>query len=181
LIEEWRDIAGFEGFYQVSNMGRIRSLDREFLDRFGKKRKYKGRLMTPTDAGKGYKNVQLSKAGKHCTPRVCRLVAAAFLENKNNYPQVNHKDENKQNDRADNLEWCTPEYNNAYGTRAQRSGEKRRKPVNQYDLNGNLIKRWGSIREASKILKIDNSHITRCCRKRLKKTGGFMWQYAENN
>lgn len=176
--EKWKDIEGFEGFYKVSNMGRVRSLDRVTISKNGVKRFFKGRLLTPCDAGKGYRNVILQANGKRRTPRLCRIVAAAWIPNPQGLPQVNHKDENKQNDKASNLEWCTAAYNTNYGTGIKRRAKKISRKVNQYDLNGNLIKAWDSISEASRALDIDNSHIIRCCKGNLKKTGGYKWEYV---
>lgn len=176
-IEEWRDIAGFEGFYQVSNLGRVRSLDRTYVDAVGVERHYKGKYLTPCDDGKGYRNVMLQANGKRKTPRLCRIVATAFIPNPNQLPQVNHKDENKANDAAENLEWCTASYNTNYGTANIRRSVKHSKPVLQYDLNMNFIRAWESTRDVERELGIDNSHISRCCRGKLNQTGGFIWRY----
>ena len=120
----------------------------------------------------------LSAKGKKATPRVCRVVALAWIPNPNQYPQVNHKDENKTNNFVDNLEWCTGEYNTNYGTGIERRANKISKPVLQFDLNGELIRKWQSIRSAETALGIDNSRITRCCRGKLRQTGGFIWRYC---
>lgn len=180
MIEEWKDVLGFEGFYQVSSEGNVRSVDRKYVTSNGKERFYKGKLLTPSDAGKGYKNVMLSAKGRRATPRVCRIVAEAFVPNPKNLPQVNHKDENKSNDRADNLEWCTAKYNTNYGTGLKRRSQKISKKVLQFDLDGNLIAEWESISAAGKTLGIDGSHITRCCKGKLFKSGGYRWKYADN-
>lgn len=177
-FEIWKDIPGYEGYYQASTLGRIRSLDRTIIDATGNQRRYKGNVLRLSDAGKGYLNVMLSKNGKRATPRVNRVIAMTFLDNPNGYTQVNHKDENKANNRADNLEWCTPQYNTNYGTGIHRRTQHIKRPVLQFDLKGNLVKGWASISEASGETGIDNSHITRCCKGKLKKTGGFVWKYA---
>ena len=156
----------------------MRSLDREYVDAQGHTRHYKGKILALCDAGKGYQNVMLSAKGKKATPRVCRVVALAWIPNPNQYPQVNHKDENKTNNFVDNLEWCTGEYNTNYGTGIERRANKISKPVLQFDLNGELIRKWQSIQSAETALGIDNSHITRCCRGKLRQTGGFIWRYC---
>lgn len=179
MVEIWKDIPGFEGFYQASTAGRIRSVDRSVTDAKGVVRFYRGRMMTLCDAGSGYLNVSLSKQGKLYTPRVNRVIAQTFLENPCNYDQVNHKDENKRNNCVANLEWCTAKYNTNYGTGILRRAQAISRPVLQFDPQGNFIKRWESITQAERELGIDNSHITRCCKKRLKTTGGFAWRYAE--
>ncbi len=181
MTEEWRDIDGYEGLYQVSSLGRIRSLDRTIIQSNGKKRFYKGKILALTDAGKGYRNVPLSKNGKHSTPRVCRIVAQAFCTNPYGYNQVNHKDEDKANDRADNLEWCTPKYNTNYGTGIQRRAKTISIPVDQYTLDGQFVKRWDGIKIAANALNIHAEHISHCCKGRLNQTGGYKWQYASKD
>lgn len=178
IDEQWKPVVGFEGFYEVSNLGRVRSLDRVTVYGNGVKRIFTGRILTPCDAGKGYRNVMLQANGKRSTPRVCRVVAKAWIPNPDDLPQVNHKDEDKMNDAVENLEWCSANYNTNYGTGIERRAAKIRKKVCQYDLNGCLLKVWDSIREASTALGIDNSHITRCCKGRLNQTGGFKWAYV---
>ena len=116
MQEIWKDVVGYEQFYQVSNKGRIRRKKDNFV--------YKPRTFT-----NGYKSVLLYKDGKWSrtggkSELVHRLVALAFIPNPNNYPQVNHKDENKSNNFVDNLEWCTRKYNNNYGTAKARMMEK---------------------------------------------------------
>ena len=114
-MEIWKDIDGYVGIYQVSNMGNVRSLQREeFKCRQGY-RVRKGRQLKPARDKKGYLMIPLNKDGKRKTRRIHRLVAETFIPNPNNFPQVNHKDENKQNNSVDNLEWCTPSYNINYG------------------------------------------------------------------
>lgn len=126
MTEEWRDIKGYEGLYQVSSFGRVRSLDR--LSITSKKRqKLKGRYMklSPGYASdERYLSVTLYKCGAHKKCGVHRLVAEAFIHNPDNLPQVNHKDENPSNNSVDNLEWCTAKYNMNYGTVLQRRSEK---------------------------------------------------------
>lgn len=117
--EIWKDIKGYKGYYQVSNLGRVKSLDRYSIDRRGGKHFLKGIILTPYLC-KGYLRICLHVNGKQKQLAVHRLVAEAFIPNPNNYPQINHKDENKTNNTVDNLEWCTAKYNNNYGTRLER-------------------------------------------------------------
>lgn len=115
MMEIWKDIDGYVGIYQVSNIGNVRSLQREeFKCRQGY-RVRKGRELKPTQDEKGYLMVGLNKDGKRIMRRVHRLVATAFIPNHDNLPQVNHKDENKHNNHVENLEWCTASYNINYG------------------------------------------------------------------
>ncbi len=119
-IEIWKDIENYEGYYQVSNMGRIRSVRRILCD--GKTRE--GTIIKAFPDAFGYIRVRLYMNGKSQRFMVHRLVATAFVDNPNGYPILNHKDENKSNNQATNLEWCTQKYNINYGTRTKRaSGE----------------------------------------------------------
>ena len=119
LTEEWRDIEGYEGLYQVSNLGRVKSLARVVMRSDGKPNTVNEKILKD-GITKGYCAVVLCKDRKKKMYKVHRLVAMAFLSNPHNLPEVNHKDENKKNNRVDNLEWCTSLYNNNYGTCIQR-------------------------------------------------------------
>ena len=118
--EEWRPVCGFEGLYEVSNLGRIKSLSRIIRANTCGKRIIPERILSNCINGSGYCTVVLCKNGKHTTFLVHRLVAEAFIPNPNNYPQVNHKDENPSNNCVENLEWCDQKYNSNYGTRNKR-------------------------------------------------------------
>ena len=115
--EIWRPIVGYEGLYEVSSYGRVRSLDRYVKCDYEKYRLHKGKVLSPGKDKDGYLSVVLSCNGKHKKIAVHRLVAQAFIPNPDNLPQVNHRDENPSNDNVDNLEWCTAKYNLSYGTR----------------------------------------------------------------
>lgn len=119
VIEEWRDVVGYEGFYQVSNLGRIRSLDREIKHKNGKVFKANGKLLTITYSGNNYGRVILYKNGKNSAKLIHRLVAGAFIPNVNNLKEVNHKDLDKTNNAVQNLEWVSPKQNtqHAFGNR----------------------------------------------------------------
>lgn len=180
MKEIWKDIEGYEGLYQVSNLGRIKSLGN------GGKGRYYGRIviMSQCTDKDGYKVLGLTKNGIRKNFRVHRLIADAFIPNPDNLPEVNHKDEDKTNNRIDNLEWCDTKYNVNYGTRSQRMGKAQlnrfdcSKPINQYDLNDNLIKTWPSYAQIKRELGYDRSFIGKCCRGRYKKAYGYKWQYA---
>lgn len=120
LIEEWREIEGYEGLYQVSNLGRVRSLDRVVMKSNSVLLPVKGRILKPRPDNGGYIRVCLSKNAIEIDYSVHRLVAMAFLSNPYNLPEVNHKDENKRNNCVENLEWCTSLYNNNYGSHNKR-------------------------------------------------------------
>lgn len=174
-MEEWRDIKGYENIYQISNFGRVKSLPKEA------KNQYKNeRILKPHASKNDYYRIILTKDKKQKSFYIHRLVAQAFLNNPNNLKCVNHKDENKQNNNVNNLEWCTEYYNQVYGTKNVRSGIKRRKKILQFDLNGNLVKEWGSIKEAQNSLKIYNISNAVRGHTRYKNAGGFNWMIKED-
>lgn len=123
VAEAWKDIKGYEGLYQISNIGRVKSLSR--IDSRGNKRNEK--ILKISKNNSGYYFVGLCKNGKVKQYLIHRLVAEAFVRNPYNYSEVNHKDEDKQNNIADNLEWCTHEYNCKYGTRNKRVLETKKR------------------------------------------------------
>lgn len=182
MQEEWRDVVGFDG-YQVSNLGKIRGLDR--LDCIGKV--VHGKEKRTKRNNRGYVMASLRKDGAEHTKLIHRLVAEAFIPNPNNYPQVNHKDEDKENNSVDNLEWCTNLYNRHYGTGYARSvakhdykkiTEANQKPVKQYSTSGGLIKTWSGVMAAYRATGIHESSIRQCCYGKSQTAGGFYWEYA---
>lgn len=124
MEEIWKDIVGYEGFYQVSNLGRVKSLDRyiEVTNKRGTsyRRPIKGKLLSLNSADDDYISVALNKDNTSVFYSVHRLVAQAFIPNPDNLPMINHKDESRTNNCVDNLEWCTAKYNSNYGTRCER-------------------------------------------------------------
>lgn len=162
-MEFWKDIEGYEGLYQVSNKGRIKSLKR-IIDTT-KYKKIVGESIKKQFLGtNGYMMTVLSKNGRKSPKMIHRLVANAFIPNPQNLPQVNHKDENKLNNNADNLEWCSRKYNCQYGTRNKRVGDKQSKTVYMYDLSNNLLDTFTSTVEASKKLGLTQSAISYNCK-----------------
>ena len=137
LIEEWRDVVGFEGLYQVSNLGRVKGLDRLVDTNINNvnRRIHKGKLLKPQFNNKGYKRVNLCKNGNINWAFVHRLVAEAFIPNPNNYPVVNHKDENPKNNCVENLEWCTQKYNMNWNGVMKKVGLKLRKTEEEKKYN----------------------------------------------
>ena len=171
-MEEWRDIKGYEGYYQISNLGRAKSLPRDV----GSNRCKKEIIMKTSLDKDGYENLVLRKDGKQKHFRVNRLVAEAFLENPNNYPQVNHKDEDKTNNNVNNLEWCSPKYNINYGSRTEKASRK--------VICVTTGKTFKSIAEASKYYNLKGNHISACCKGKLKSCGKhpitgekLVWKY----
>ena len=177
MEEIWKDIEGYEGLYKISNYGNIINLH----SRWGKRKKPRKLTLS---INKDYIRCGLSKDGKETKFYVHRLVAKNFIPNPNNYPCINHKDENKLNNNANNLEWCDYSYNNNYGSRNDKVAKKLKngiycKKIMQYDLSGNLIKEWVSINEASRKLNIKPSCICLCCRNKQKTASGYIWRYKK--
>lgn len=176
-MEIWKDIEGYEGLYQISDKGRIKSLQR--ISKFGKNKKIlKERIMTQKVTRFGYHTIRLSKNGKKNDYSVHRLVAKAFIENTNNLPQVNHKDENKDNNCIENLEWCSSSYNINYGNRNRKVSKKISQKVAKLGLDGKVIKIYNSMTEAQEENDIWHSGIGLCCRKLRETAGGFKWEYV---
>ena len=188
-VEVWKPVVGYEGLYEVSSYGRVRSLNYRNTNK-----------ITVLSSGidkKGYKHINLSKDGKVKTYKLHRLVAQAFLPNPNNLPVINHIDENPSNNCVENLEWCTYSYNINYGTRIEKQRQKMiekppmswlgkfgrehntSKPLIQSVL-GIFVKRWDNAMEVRRKLGFNNSHISACARGETKSAYGFNWFYAED-
>ena len=164
--EVWKDILGYEGLYQVSDKGRLKSIG------YGKERI----LKLVKDRG-GYLTVGLRKNGEVKTCKIHRLVAQTFIPNPDNLSDINHKDEDKTNNSVQNIEWCSAKYNCNFGTRNQRISEKTSKPVLQFTKDGELIREWKSATDVQRNLGYDNSHISKCCNEKRKSANGFVWKY----
>lgn len=177
MKEVWKNIKGYEGLYQVSNLGRVKSL----VFRNNVCCLNKEKILSLNKQKKGYISVILCKNGKPKMFYVHRLVADAFIPNPNNLPQVNHKDENKENNCEDNLEFCTRKYNINYGTCREKIKKSCSKKIEQCDENGRVIKVWSSAKEASKHFGISNSTISQCAKGLHKHAGGFKWKYSKED
>ena len=177
LINEiWKDIKGYEGLYQVSNLGRIKSLTR-LIDHKSTGIVLQKEKIKKQQKNYGYCNVILCKNSKIKYYKVHRLVAQAFIPNPYNKPFINHKNEIREDNRVENLEWCDSTYNNNYGSRNKKIALTNSKEVFQYDLDGNFIKQWKSVMEVERTLKIPNSNICKCCKGLRNKAGGYIWKY----
>lgn len=174
MEEIWKDIPGFEGLYQVSNFGRIKSLNyrktgKEHILKFGKN-------------PKGYSRTTLFKNGETRYYLTHRLVAQAFIPNPDNLPEINHKNEIKTDNRVENLEWCTNQYNINYGTRNKRRSETLTngacsKPVAQYTIDGEFIKEWPSMQEVERQTGYLHQNISKCCMGKYKTSHNYVWKY----
>lgn len=172
-MEQWKDITRYEGLYQVSNLGNVRSLVRNKKTSDPTQWRSLKLIERKRD---GYIEVSLSKNNVSVRRKVHRLVAEAFVDNPMNLAEVNHKDENRSNNRADNLEWCTHKYNIDYGTRNKRIAKSISKPVCQM-LDGVVVKRWNSISEATQF-GFDSGRISDCCNGKAKHHKGYEWQFS---
>ena len=176
-------VVGYEGIYEVSNCGRVYGL---------KRKNARGQIVNPIvkatkPNNRGYIQIRLSKDGKQKYMLLHRIVAEAFIPNPEGFTQVNHKDENKNNNSADNLEWCTNAYNRHYGNGMRKSienhdykqiAEKNKKTVLQLDKNGNVLNSWIGLKAAEEATGVGESNIRRCCYGRGSYAGGFAWKYA---
>lgn len=157
----YKTISGHESAYLIGDDGSV-------------KNKITNKILKPVKGKGGYYHVTLCY-GKKEDCLVHRLVAIAFIKNPNNLPCVNHKDENKENNCVDNLEWCDHKYNLNYGKMKQ----IRNTQIIQKDKEGKFVKVWNSMKEASERLNIKYQGISRVCRKQRKTCGGYIWEYAK--
>ena len=185
-MEEWREIEGYEGLYQVSNLGRVKSLKNH-------KGTYREKILKPTSDKLKYERVALYKNGKQKRFQIHRLVATAFILNPNNLPCVNHIDENPSNNHVSNLEWCTYEYNINYGSRNKKVSEKMKgKYIGSKHCKSKKVKCmttgeiFDSIADAGRKYNIGTGDISKCCRGKLKSAGKhpatcekMVWEYEK--
>lgn len=164
-MENWRPVVGYEGLYEVSDLGNVRSL------KSGRWRNEQ-RILIPWKVC-GYLRVQLTKDRIRKHIFVHRLVAEAFVPNPNNLETVNHRDEDKTNNSASNLEWMTRADNTAYS-----QPQLAARQVQQLDKQGNLLAVFPSAKEAQRVTEIAQSSICRCCNGKRKFAGGFKWRFA---
>lgn len=183
--EIWRDISGYEGFYQISSWGSVKSFHGH------------GRILRPYNDSDGYPMVILCKNNHRKSVPIHRLVAHAFIPNPENLPCINHLDEVKSNNRVENLEWCTYLHNNNWGTRSQRVSQKlagsnctqnaaneRSRAVMQFSEDGKYIATFDSAAAAARAINgksSGDSYIIRCCKRKYPTAYGFVWRYVNEN
>ena len=177
MTETWKPVIGYEGLYEVSDLGRVRSVDRTVPNGGRGEKRLSGKVLRLKKDRNGYMSVMLSRNGKQTRYRVHRLVAKAFVPNANGYDEVNHKDETRANNMAANLEWCTRQYNNTYGTLQERAHRLTSKPVKQIK-DGRVIATYPSAMEAARKTNGTQGGISGCCRGELKSSGGYQWELA---
>lgn len=170
MKEIYKEIEGYEGLYQISNYGRVKSFGN------GNSNNSKERILKPQKNSDEHLRVSLYKEGKVKLYFVHRLVAEAFIVNPNNYPIINHKDEDKTNNKVDNLEWCTPKYNNNYGTRNQRITNHPNKSKQVLCVETGVV--YPSANEVQRQLGFAQQNISSACTGRYKQAYGFHWQYV---
>lgn len=189
MEEIWKPVKNFENLYEISNLGRVKS-----------HHKYGGldnRIMKQKINRYGYSCVKLSNRGHTRHVQVHRLVAETFLENPNDFPMINHKDENKLNNHVENLEWCNAQYNNTYGHRLEKAfpkawekwsytergrahmskvGKARGKRCASFK-DGKMLKEFASAAEAARYYNIKKTHVVYCCEGKSKARSGMQWKY----
>ena len=188
-IEIFAPIIGYHGVYEISNLGRIKTLEREceYTNKNGKVVNYilPEKILIPGVHTNGYLKISLYKNAKEERFFVHRLVAIHFILNPENKPEVNHKDGDRKNCKLSNLEWATRSENKIHSFTVlgrKNIGLKGKdnvssKAVLQYDLNGNLLNEFESSGEARRKLKLASNHISDCCTGKLNNAYGFIWKY----
>lgn len=182
--EIWKNIVGYEGYYQASNTGKIKSLDRFITSANGKTQFRSGSIMKQRKNKKGYKTVRLSKNGKAKNKFVHVLVLESFEKRPHGLTQINHKDENKENNNLTNLEYCTNYYNQNYGScsanksKATINDIRKSKKVIQLTKEGTVVRHFPSLREVERVYGFQHGHIRDACNGKLHTAYGYLWAWA---
>ena len=185
MEEVWKPVKGYEGIYEVSSLGRFKSLERDVESTFyGRPRTLhlKEKILKQQQHPKGYMLISIGTGEDKVTLKMHRVVAEAFIPNPHNLPEVNHKNEQPDDNRVENLEWCDHAYNNAYGNHGYRIAQATGKRVRQLTRDGQIVDEYYSANEAARRTGISIDGICRCClkRKRYKTAGGYRWEYIDN-
>lgn len=177
--EIWKEIPGYEGLYEVSNYGQIRSIKR--LEKCGNKTRIRKERILKQSLRRGYLFVSLCKNGEKENVVIHRIVALLFIPNPENKPCIDHIDGDRANNHADNLRWVTAKENsnnyNAPNTYKGKKINKGGKAVLQYDLEGNFIKEWVTTMEIQRQLNYHRSNISNCCNGLVKTAYNYIWRY----
>lgn len=188
VAEVWRPVVGWEGLYEVSNLGRVRSLVRyyDIINKLGIPMHIKrgGKVLNSKVMPNGYIIVRLHKDGEETNALAHRLVAQAFIPNPYNLPVVNHKDQDKANNRVENLEWCTISYNVTYMGAREEGAIKIRKPIEQLTMDGQHVAYYDCIKTLHRLTggRFHSRNIKRACLGLHQKTAyGFRWRYADKS
>lgn len=181
MDEEWREIPSYEGLYEVSSLGRIRSMDKVIDLYNGGSYTRKGTERKPCVNKDGYYRINLCKKGVQKLHAVHRLVAKAFIPNEQGLPEVNHINENKLDNRVENLEWCTRRHNVNWGNRNKNAGKTNGRAVSQFTIDGDKIGEYYSSHEAHRATGITEQSINLCCLGRRQHAGMFRWKYSDDN
>lgn len=166
MEEVWKDIKGYEGLYQVSNLGRVKRVTTD-------------RILKGSKDSIGYLRVNLHKNNIPSTEKVHRLVAEAFIPNLENKPQVNHRDEDKTNNMASNLEWMTAKENINHGTCTQRISKSNSIPIIAINIKTGKSQDFYGSRECARQLGLNHGNITLVLKGKRRKTGGYTFKYKE--
>lgn len=183
MEEIWKPIKGYENYYEVSNLGKVRGLRRLIKYKCGRPYIQEGREKVPQKRATGYLFVRLFKDGEEKAFSIHRLVAEAFIDNPNGYPVVNHKGESRTNNVVSNLEWCTHSYNSTYGNARKGCEESHRKPVIQETLDGQYVASYRSLTDAAiAVGRKDGSHnIGSVCSGKHYSAYGYKWKFKEKD
>ena len=174
--EIWKDINGYEGLYQISNFGIVKSVDRISKHSNGDLT-LKGKILKKNKNSKGYLYLSLCKNGKYRQYLIHRLVAEHFIPNPDNKPYIDHINTDRSDNRVENLRWVTHKENINNPLTIDKKSKKLNKPIIQFSRNGEFIRKWDSALDAQRELGIKQSNICSCCKGKLKTTGGYMWRY----
>lgn len=195
MEEVWKDIKGYEGLYQVSSLGRIKSLDRYIERKDGTVYFWKGKIMSPAISNTGYLVTSIYKNKKKKQVQIHRLVAEAFIPNPNNRPEVNHINGKRNDARIDNLEWVNRSENQLHAFRVlgrgyvlptkeqmQKKVDKKGKKIIQYEIKVIISEkaRYKSIREAERQTGVVRTSISRCCKHIQEKAGKYIFRFEDD-
>lgn len=178
-MEEWKDIEGYPN-YMVSNLGRVKSLERNIVRGRGGLYKIEEKILKSVKNTWGYLFVNLYNEGKIKKYLIHRIVAQAFLPNHDNLQQINHRNEDKTDNRVENLEWCDSKYNINYGTHNKKMAKSKSIPILQFTKEMELVRKWESAMDVERELGFNQSSICSCCKGKYKSAYGYKWGYEKD-